>query len=131
MKLFVESTLNNLYQAFLNNFIFFLGILLLPPLAGITAKFFISNDLHVIKDSLFEPPFLFRLIQSESNTDWKEMYKVFNCGHRMELFVDPKFADKIISISHSFDIEAKIIGRVEKSKSKKLSIKSEFGEFNY
>ena len=92
---------------------------------------FISNDLHVIKDSLFEPPFLFRLIQSESNTDWKEMYKVFNCGHRMELYVDPKFADKIISISHSFDIEAKIIGRVEKSKSKKLSIKSEFGEFNY
>ena len=92
---------------------------------------FISNDLHVIKDSLFELPFLFRLIQSESNTDWKEMYKVFNCGHRMELYVDPKFADKIITISQSFNIEAKIIGRVEKSKSKKLSIKSEFGEFNY
>jgi phosphoribosylformylglycinamidine cyclo-ligase len=85
----------------------------------------------VIKDSLFELPFLFRLIQRESNTDWKEMYKVFNCGHRMELYVEPKFADKIISISQSFNIEAKIIGRVEKSKSKKLSIKSEFGEFNY
>ncbi len=92
---------------------------------------FISDNLHVIKDSLFELPFLFRLIQSESNTDWKEMYKVFNCGHRMELYVDPKFADKIITISQSFNIEAKIIGRVEKSKSKKLSIKSEFGEFNY
>ena len=92
---------------------------------------FISNNLHVIKDSLFELPFLFRLIQRESNTDWKEMYKVFNCGHRMELYVEPKFADKIISISQSFNIEAKIIGRVEKSKSKKLSIKSEFGEFNY
>ena len=92
---------------------------------------FISDNLHVIKDSLFELPFLFKLIQRESNTDWKEMYKVFNCGHRMELYVDPKFADKIISISKSFNIEAKIIGRVEKSKSKKLSIKSEFGEFNY
>jgi phosphoribosylformylglycinamidine cyclo-ligase len=92
---------------------------------------FISDNLHVIKDSLFELPFLFRLIQRESNTDWKEMYKVFNCGHRMELYVEPKFADKIISISQSFNIEAKIIGRVEKSKSKKLSIKSEFGEFNY
>ena len=92
---------------------------------------FISDNLHVIKDSLFELPFLFRLIQSESNTDWKEMYKVFNCGHRMELYVDPKFADKIITISQSFNIEAKIIGRVEKSKSKKLSIKSEFGEFIY
>tara|TARA_X000000368_G_scaffold400559_1_gene372533 strand:+ start:215 stop:1393 length:1179 start_codon:yes stop_codon:yes gene_type:complete len=92
---------------------------------------FISDNLHVIKDSLFDLPFLFRLIQSESNTDWKEMYKVFNCGHRMELYVDPKFADKIITISQSFNIEAKIIGRVEKSKSKKLSIKSEFGEFNY
>ncbi len=92
---------------------------------------FISDNLHVIKDSLFELPFLFRLIQRESNTDWKEMYKVFNCGHRMELYVEPKFADKIISISQSFNIEAKIIGRVEKAKSKKLSIKSEFGEFNY
>jgi phosphoribosylformylglycinamidine cyclo-ligase len=92
---------------------------------------FISDNLHVIKDSLFELPFLFRLIQRESNTDWKEMYKVFNCGHRMELYVEPKFADKIISIVQSFNIEAKIIGRVEKSKSKKLSIKSEFGEFNY
>ena len=92
---------------------------------------FISDNLHVIKDSLFELPFLFKLIQRESNTDWKEMYKVFNCGHRMELYVDPKFADKIISIVQSFNIEAKIIGRVEKSKSKKLSIKSEFGEFNY
>ena len=92
---------------------------------------FISENLHVIKDNLFTPPFLFRLIQKESNTDWKEMYKVFNCGHRMELYVDPKFASEIIDISKTYNIDAKIIGRVEKSVSKKLSIISEFGKFNY
>ena len=92
---------------------------------------FIDENLHVVKDNLFSPPFLFKLIQQESNTDWKEMYKVFNCGHRMELYVDPKFASEIIEVSKSFEIEAKIIGRVESSNSKKLTIKSEFGEFNY
>ena len=92
---------------------------------------FISKNLHIIKDNLFTPPFLFKLIQKESNTDWKEMYKVFNCGHRMELYVDPKFASDIINISKEYNIDAKIIGRVEKSESKKLSIISEFGEFNY
>tara|TARA_B100000427_G_scaffold2864_1_gene2831 strand:+ start:543 stop:1727 length:1185 start_codon:yes stop_codon:yes gene_type:complete len=92
---------------------------------------FISDDLHVIKDNMFEPPMLFKLIQKESNTSWQEMYKVFNCGHRMELYVDPIIADQIISISSRFNVEARIIGKVEKSNSKKLTIKSQFGEFQY
>ncbi len=92
---------------------------------------FISDDLHVIKDNMFDPPMLFKLIQKESRTSWHEMYKVFNCGHRMELYVDPIVADKIISISGRFNVEAKIIGKVEKSNSKKLTIMSQFGEFQY
>ena len=92
---------------------------------------FIDDNLHVIKDNLFDVPFLFKLIQQESNTDWKEMYKVFNCGHRMELYVMPDLADEIINISNSFNIDAKVIGRVVSSNEKKLTIKSEFGEFNY
>ncbi len=92
---------------------------------------FINNNLHVIKDNMFDVPFLFRMIQEESNSDWAEMYKVFNCGHRMELYVDQEFADEIINISNSFNIEAKIIGKVVKSDEKKLTVKSEFGEFNY
>ncbi len=89
------------------------------------------NDLHVIKDNLFTVPPLFKLIQEESKTDWKEMYQVFNMGHRMEIFVDETIADEIIQISKSFDVEAMIIGRVEASDTKKLTIKSEFGEFVY
>jgi phosphoribosylformylglycinamidine cyclo-ligase len=89
------------------------------------------NDLHVIKDSLFEAPPLFKLIQKESKTDWKEMYQVFNMGHRMELYVDPEIAEEIISISKSFNVDAKIVGRVEASEKKSLTIKSEFGEFHY
>ena len=92
---------------------------------------FINDNLHVIKDNMFDVPFLFRMIQKESNTDWAEMYKVFNCGHRMELYVEPDFADEIINISNSFNIEAKIIGKVVNSDEKKLTVKSEFGEFNY
>ena len=92
---------------------------------------FISDDLHVIKDNMFDPPMLFKLIQKESRTSWHEMYKVFNCGHRMELYVDPIVADKIISISSRFNVEARIIGKVEKSNSKKLTIMSQFGEFQY
>ena len=92
---------------------------------------FINDNLHVIKNNMFDVPFLFRMIQKESNTDWAEMYKVFNCGHRMELYVEPEFADEIINISNSFNIEAKIIGKVVNSDEKKLTIKSEFGEFNY
>ena len=92
---------------------------------------FLNKNLHVIKDNMFEIPVLFELIQNQSNTSWHEMYKVFNCGHRMELYVNPTVADKIIAISNSFNIEAKIIGRVEKSSEKKLTIISKYGEFLY
>ena len=91
---------------------------------------FIDN-LHIVKDNMFEIPPLFKLIQEQSKTDWKEMYQVFNCGHRMELYVSPEIANDIIEISESFKVNAKIIGRVEASETKKLTIKSEFGEFNY
>ena len=92
---------------------------------------FLNENLHVIKDNMFEIPLLFELIQNQSNTSWHEMYKVFNCGHRMELYVNPTVAEKIIAISNSFNIEAKIIGRVEKSSEKKLTITSKYGEFSY
>jgi phosphoribosylformylglycinamidine cyclo-ligase len=89
------------------------------------------DELHVIKDNLFKIPPLFKLIQEQSKTDWKEMYQVFNCGHRMELYVKPEVAEDVIAISKSFNVDAKIIGRVEASKTKKLTIKSEFGTFTY
>ena len=89
------------------------------------------DDVHVIKDKLFDIPPLFDLIQKESKTDWKEMYKVFNMGHRMELYVPREIADSIIAISNSFGVEAKVIGRVEAYDGKKLTIKSPFGEFIY
>ncbi len=91
---------------------------------------FIDN-LHIIKDDLFETPPLFNLIQKESKTDWKEMYQVFNMGHRMELYVNEGLAEKIIEISESFNVAAKIVGRVEASETKKLTIKSDHGIFNY
>jgi len=91
---------------------------------------FIDN-LHIIKDNLFPVPPLFKLIQEQSKTDWKEMYQVFNCGHRMELYVDSKVADAIIEISKFYNVDAKIVGRVEAASEKKLTIKSEFGEFIY
>ena len=91
---------------------------------------FIDN-LHIVKDNMFPVPPLFKLIQEQSKTDWKEMYQVFNCGHRMELYVNQKIADEIIQISKSFNVDAQIIGRVEASDAKKLTIKSEFGKFNY
>lgn len=91
---------------------------------------FVEN-LHIIKDNMFEVPPLFKLIREESKTDWKEMYQVFNMGHRMELYVDEAVAEEIIEISKSFDVDAKIVGRVEASEEKKLTIKSEFGEFRY
>lgn len=91
---------------------------------------FIDN-LHIIKDNLFDTPPLFNIIKQESNTDWKEMYKVFNMGHRMELYVKPEVSDQIIEISKSFGVDAKIIGRVEDSESKKLTISSEYGSFEY
>ena len=89
------------------------------------------NNLHVIKDNMFPVPPLFKIIQEESETDWKEMYKVFNMGHRMELYVDEVLASDIINISQSYNVDAKIIGRVESCNDKKLTISSEFGEYIY
>jgi phosphoribosylformylglycinamidine cyclo-ligase len=89
------------------------------------------DEFHIVKDNMFDIPPLFKLIQEQSKTDWKEMYQVFNCGHRMELYVSPEVAEDIVAISKSFSVNAKVIGRVEASKEKKLTIKSEFGEFSY
>ena len=89
------------------------------------------DDKHVIKDNLFDIPPLFKLIQEQSHTDWKEMFQVFNCGHRMELYVNPSVAEDIIAISKSFNVDAKIVGRVEAATNKKLTIKSAFGTFQY
>jgi phosphoribosylformylglycinamidine cyclo-ligase len=89
------------------------------------------DNVHVVKDQLFETPPLFTLIQQQSGTDWKEMYKVFNMGHRMELYVNKEHAQEIINISKQFGVNAKIIGKVEKYQGKKLTIKSQHGEFVY
>lgn len=91
---------------------------------------FIENK-HVIKDNLFPTPPLFKLIQEQSGTDWKEMYKVFNMGHRMEIYLAPKDAENIIQIAQSFGIDAQIVGRVEDATENKLTIKSEYGIFEY
>ncbi len=89
------------------------------------------DDVHIIKDNMFPVPPLFKLIQEQSKTNWKEMYQVFNCGHRMELYVPNAIASDIIEISKSFGVEAQIVGRVEASENKKLTIRSEFGTFEY
>ena len=96
------------------------------------------DDLHIVKDNMFEVPPLFKLIQEQSNTDWKEMYQVFNCGHRMEIYVSPEVAKEIIAISKSFNVDAKIVGKVaafnsdkDQNLTKKLTITSEFGVFEY
>ncbi|SHJ88772.1 phosphoribosylformylglycinamidine cyclo-ligase [Maribacter aquivivus] len=89
------------------------------------------DELHVVKDNLFDVPPLFKLIQEQSGTDWKEMYKVFNCGHRLEFYLPEDVANDIIEISKSFGVNAQIIGRVEASDSKKLTISSKYGTFVY
>jgi len=89
------------------------------------------DKLHIIKDNLFPVPPLFKLIQEESKTSWQEMYKVFNMGHRMELYVPMEIANDIINISKSFGVNAQIIGRVEAAEKKRVTIRSEFGEFVY
>ncbi len=91
---------------------------------------FVEN-LHIVKDNMFPVPPLFKLIQEESKTEWKEMYQVFNMGHRMELYVSPEIAATIIEISKTFNVDAQIIGRVEASDEKKLTISSENGTFTY
>jgi len=92
---------------------------------------FMSEGLNIIKDNLFDLPPLFKIIHEQSKTNYKEMYQVFNMGHRMELYVEENLADTIISISKSFNVDAKIIGRVEASKEKMVTIKSQFGTFEY
>lgn len=89
------------------------------------------DDLHIVKNNMFTVPPLFKLIQEQSKTDWKEMYQVFNCGHRLELYVAKEVADSVIAIASKFNVEAQIIGRIEASPEKKLTIKSEYGTFEY
>lgn len=91
---------------------------------------FVSDNCRVIKYNMFPIPPLFKLIQEQSKTDWKEMYKVFNCGHRMEIYVRPEVAEQVIAISRRFNIDAQVIGRIEEGP-KSLTIKSEYGEFHY
>lgn len=90
-----------------------------------------TNSLHIVKDNMFKLPPLFRMIQESSGTDWKEMYKVFNMGHRLEIYTNEKAAEEMIQIAKDFNIEAQIVGHVEASEKKQLTIKSEFGTFEY
>ncbi len=92
---------------------------------------FIGNDIHVIKDNLFATPPLFQMIQQQSHTPWREMYKVFNMGHRFEVYTDQETAQEVIKISKTFNVDAQIIGRCEASDKKQVTVKSEHGEFNY
>lgn len=92
---------------------------------------FINDNCKIIKDNMFAVPPLFRIIKEESNTDWKEMYQVFNMGHRIEIYVSPEDTEEIIQISKSFNIDAQVIGHVEEDNKPSLTIKSEFGVFNY
>ena len=89
------------------------------------------DQVRVVKDNLFPVPPLFRLIREQSGTDWAEMYKVFNMGHRLEIYLAPERADEVIALSKSFGIDAQVIGRVEPGEKKELIIRSEFGEFTY
>ena len=89
------------------------------------------DNIHIIKDNLFDVPPLFRIIQESSQTPWHEMYKVFNMGHRMEFYVKPELTNEIIAIAKAFNIEGRVIGHCETSSQKKLTIRSGFGEFHY
>lgn len=92
---------------------------------------FVGDGIRVVKDNLFPVPPLFRTIKEQSDTDWSEMYKVFNMGHRLEVYLSPEHAEEVIAISRSFDIDARVVGRIEESERKELVIRSEFGEFKY
>lgn len=98
---------------------------------GQTKVLHFVDKLHIIKDNLFDTPPLFRMIQQASGTDWHEMYKVFNMGHRMEVYTDEKTAEALIDISRSFGVEAKTIGRVDVSQNKRMTINSAFGVFKF
>ena len=91
---------------------------------------FVGENCKVVKDNMFPVPPLFQIIHDCSGTDWKEMYQVFNMGHRMEIYVKPEFADQVIAISKSFGVDAQVVGRIEEG-TRSLTIKSEYGEFNY
>ena len=91
---------------------------------------FVGENCRVVKDNMFPVPPLFRIIAEESGADWSEMYKVFNCGHRLELYVSPEDAEDVIAISKSFNIEAQVVGHIEEG-TRSLTIRSEFGEFHY
>mmetsp|Transcript_5844 Transcript_5844/g.17511 ORF Transcript_5844/g.17511 Transcript_5844/m.17511 type:complete len:112 (-) Transcript_5844:1375-1710(-) len=95
---------------------------------------FLSPGLHVVKDNMFPVPLLFSLIQEESGTSWREMYKVFNMGHRMEIYIDERHAQRIVDIASAFDIKAQVVGHVAEkpeSQSRSVQIQSEYGSFNY
>ncbi|MFV0545645.1 MAG: AIR synthase-related protein, partial [Bacteroides sp.] len=92
---------------------------------------FLGDRLRVVKDHLFPVPPLFHTIQEQSGTDWAEMYKVFNMGHRLEVYLPKEQAEEVIAISKSFGIDAQIVGHVEESEEKELVINSEFGTFKY
>jgi phosphoribosylformylglycinamidine cyclo-ligase len=98
---------------------------------GQTKVLHFVDDLHVIKNNLFDTPPLFRMIQEESKTSWQEMYRVFNMGHRLEIYTDAKSAERMIEIARSFHVEAQVVGKVEASSNRKLTIQSEHGEFIY
>lgn len=98
---------------------------------GQTKVLHFLDDVHIIKNNLFPLPPLFKIIQEESKTDWKEMYRVFNMGHRLEIYTDEKSAEEIISISKQFNIDAQLIGYVEKADKKQVTVNSEFGSFEY
>ena len=98
---------------------------------GQTKVLHFIEGLHIIKDNLFATPPLFRLIQEESQTDWQEMYRVFNMGHRLEVYLPETFAKQVIEISESFGIAAQVVGRVEAAATKKVTVRSEHGEFTY
>jgi len=93
---------------------------------------FLDGNLHVLKDRMFEVPPLFQLIQSESQTEWKEMYKVFNMGHRLEIYTTEKYAHDIINVSRSFGVDAQIVGQVQQSSGPtKLTLETPFGSFQW
>jgi len=98
---------------------------------GQTKVMHFINNLHIVKDNMFSLPLLFRLIHEQSGTDWSEMYKVFNMGHRFEIYTDSVNAPEIIRIAAGFNLEAKVIGHCEPAEKKKLTISSEFGTFEY
>jgi phosphoribosylformylglycinamidine cyclo-ligase len=98
---------------------------------GQTKVLHFVDNVHIVKDNLFTCPPLFEMIQKESGTSWQEMYKVFNMGHRFEIYTDEETATNLIDIAHSFNIEAKVIGHVNASEQKEVTIRSEFGEFHY